>query len=83
MPAVGAEEVAVRGVVVTIRLDEVGTDRAPAAVAEDPGRLAVGGGCPYGFVKPLWGDFSVHSGCRRYQYGAWHVSRRNGAVPDR
>ncbi|MCL5047579.1 MAG: PIN domain-containing protein [Firmicutes bacterium] len=38
-PAVGAEEVAVRGVVVTVGMDQVGIDRAPAAVAKHPRHL--------------------------------------------
>jgi hypothetical protein len=39
-PAVGAVEVAVVGVVVAVRVDEVGVDRAPAAVTKDPSRFA-------------------------------------------
>jgi hypothetical protein len=39
-PAVGAAEVALRGVVVTLQVDEVGIDRASAAVTKHPRHLS-------------------------------------------
>jgi hypothetical protein len=46
VPAVGAVEVAFVGVVMTVVVDKVGIDRAPAPVTEHPGRLTVEGpGC--------------------------------------
>lgn len=40
LPAVGAVEVTILGVVVSVGVDEVGIDRCPAPIAEDPRCLA-------------------------------------------
>jgi hypothetical protein len=40
LPAIGVVEVGIVSVVVTVGVDEVSIDRAPAPIAEDPGRFA-------------------------------------------